>query len=205
MRFSVKELKPIHLQVHGNHLDQLMKPSKRTCKNLQRTSCKFRGPAFLVTSDKKWIYLRNPNKSNQWLSTGQPAQLVLKRESFETKVMLLKEKYSALVNRNRVLLKQDNSKPHTSRRTPQKLEEFGGLKLLPHPAYSPDLISSDFQPFRSMAHFLSGRIFDNIADVEQRCRQFFASKPKHWYLKGIKNLSRQWQTTIDHNGIYFEY
>jgi len=85
------------------------------------------------------------------------------------------------------------------------MEEFDGVKLLPHPAYSPDLVPSYFFLFRSMAHFLSGRFFDNIADVEQGCGEFFASKPKDWYLKGIENLSRQWQKTIDHNGIYFEY
>jgi len=66
-----------------------------------------------------------------------------------------------------------------------------------------NLTPSDFHLFRSMAHFLSGRIFDNTADLEQRCHKFFASKRKDWYLKGIENLSRQWQRTIDHNGIFF--
>jgi len=116
-----------------------------------------------------------------------------------------KEKYPAFVNRNRVLFQQDNARPHNSRRTLQKLKEFDGVKLLPHPAYRVDLTPSDFHRFKSMAHFLSGRIFDNIANVEQGCCEFFDSKPKDWYLKGIENLSRQWQRTIDHNGIYFEH
>ena len=97
---------------------------------------------------------------------------------------VLKEKYPALVNRNHMLFQQDNARPHNSRITIQKLEEFDGVKLLSHPAYNPDLSPSDFRLFRPMAHFLSGRIFDNIADVEQGCREFFASKPKDWYLKG---------------------
>ena len=118
---------------------------------------------------------------------------------------VLKEKYPALVNRNRVLFQQDNSRSHTSRKTPQKLEEFDGVNLLPHPAYSSDLALFDFCLFRSMALFLLGRMFENIADVEQGCREFFVFKPKYWYLKGIENLSRQRQKTIDHNGIYFEY
>jgi len=91
---------------------------------------------------------------------------------------VLKEKYLALVNMNRVLFQQDNARPHTSRRTLHNLEEFDGVKLLPHPAYSPDLVPSDFNLFMSIAHFLSGRIFDNIADVEQGCCEFFASKLK---------------------------
>ena len=32
-----------------------------------------------LSQDEKWIYLRNPNKSNQWLSLGQPVQPVVKR------------------------------------------------------------------------------------------------------------------------------
>jgi len=89
-----------------------------------------------------------------------------------------KRKTPTLVNRNRVLYQQDSARPHTSRRKLQKLEKFDGVELLPHPTYSSDLASSDFHLFESMAHFLSGRIFDNITDVEQRCREFFSSKPK---------------------------
>jgi len=102
--------------------------------------------------------------------------------------IVLKEKYPALVNRNRVLFQQDNARFHTSRRTLQKLEDSDG--------------PSDFHIYRSMAHFLSGRIFDNITDVEQGCHEFLAPKPKDLCLKGIENLSRQWKITIDHNGIF---
>jgi len=48
---------------------------------------------------------------------------------------VLKEKYPALVNSKRVLFQQDNARPHTSRRTLQKLDKFDGVKLLPHPSY----------------------------------------------------------------------
>ena len=88
------------------------------------------------------------------------------------------KKYPALVNKNSVLLQKDNARSHTSRRTLQKLDEYDGVKLLPHQAYSPDLAPSHFHFFRSIAHFLSGRIFYNIADVEQEYREFFASKPQ---------------------------
>jgi len=37
---------------------------------------------------------------------------------------------------------------------------------------------ADFHIYRSMAHFLSGCIFQNIVEVEQGCREFFTSKPK---------------------------
>jgi hypothetical protein len=46
----------------------------------------------------------------------------------------LLEKFPALVNR-----KQDNARPHTAKKTLQKIEELEGIELLPHPAFSPNL------------------------------------------------------------------
>jgi histone-lysine N-methyltransferase SETMAR len=96
------------------------------------------------------------------------------------------QKYLALVNRKRVILQQDNTKPHTARQTKKKIQELESIELLPHPAYSPDLEPSDQHLFRSMAHFLRGCSFNNLDDVERRCREFFASKDKEWYKRGIK-------------------
>ena len=42
------------------------------------------------------------------------------------------------LERRKVRLLHDNAKPHTSKITRQKLEEFG-WEVLPHPPYSPDL------------------------------------------------------------------
>jgi histone-lysine N-methyltransferase SETMAR len=60
------------------------------------------------------------------------------------------------VNRNRVILQQDNARPHTAKKTLQKIEELEGLVLLPHPAFSPDLEPSDYYLLNSMAKFLRG-------------------------------------------------
>jgi hypothetical protein len=56
---------------------------------------------------------------------------------------VLLEKYPAVVNRKRVLLQQDNARPHTAKNTLQKIEELEGIELLPRPAFSPDLEPSD--------------------------------------------------------------
>jgi hypothetical protein len=53
------------------------------------------------------------------------------------------EKYPALVNRKRVLLQQDNARPHTAKKTLQKIEELEGMELLSHPDFSPHLDPSD--------------------------------------------------------------
>ena len=116
----------------------------------------------------------------------------------------LGEKYPALINRKRVLLQQDNAKPHTARKTKEKIKNLEAIELLPHPAYSPDLAPSDYHLFRSMAHFLHGRSFNNVAEVENGCHEFFASKNKHWYRSGIAQLADRWVQAIDSNGLYFE-
>ena len=94
---------------------------------------------------------------------------------------ILRQSYPALVNQNRVLLQQDNARPHTTRTTMTKLQELGEIELLPHPAYSPDLAPTDYHLFRSMAHFLCGRNFENVEAVEVPLAEFLASKTRDQY------------------------
>jgi histone-lysine N-methyltransferase SETMAR len=88
----------------------------------------------------------------------------------------LSRKYPALFNRKRVVLQQDNVSPHTARKTKEKFRELDATELLPHPAYSPDLAPSDFNLFRAIEHFLRGRSFKTIEDVEMGCSEFFFSQ-----------------------------
>jgi histone-lysine N-methyltransferase SETMAR len=99
-------------------------------------------------------------------------------QQLENMYTVLLEKYPALVNRKRVLLQQDNARPHTAKETLQKIEELENIELLPHPAFSPDLESSDHYLFRSMAQFLLGRKFQSLADVEVAVEEYFVSKDK---------------------------
>jgi histone-lysine N-methyltransferase SETMAR len=73
--------------------------------------------------------------------------------------MVLLEKHPALVNQKHVVLQQDNTHPHTAKKTLQKIEELEDIELLLHPAFSPDLEPSDYYLFRSMAQFLCGKKF----------------------------------------------
>ena len=118
---------------------------------------------------------------------------------------VLSKRYPGLVNRKRVILKQDNARPHTARNTQETIMKLDSIELLPHPAYSPDLAPSDFHLFRSMAHFLRGRNFNNIEEVEIGCREFFHSKDKEWYRSGIEQLADRWIRTIEHDGLYFDF
>jgi hypothetical protein len=92
----------------------------------------------------------------------------------------LLEKYPVLVNRKLVLLQQDNARPHTVKKTLQKIEELEGIELLPHPALSPDLELSGDYLFLSMAQFLRGKNVQSVEDVEVAVKEFFASEDKEW-------------------------
>jgi len=83
-----------------------------------------------------------------------------------------------------------------------KIKELDGIELLPHPPYSPDLALSDYYLFMSMAHFLGGRQFK---DVKIGVQEFIDSKPKEWFRQGLNELAKQWDQTIDHDGLYFKY
>jgi histone-lysine N-methyltransferase SETMAR len=112
--------------------------------------------------------------------------------------------YAELSRKYSALLQQDNASPHTARKTKGKLRELEATELLPHPAYSPDLAPSHFHLFRAMARFLLGRSFKTIEDVEMGCREYFASKEKAWYRRGIEPLAERWVKTIKSNDLYFE-
>lgn len=140
----------------------------------------------------------------EFVPHGRAVDADLYSQQLERVYDVLKARYPALVNRQRALLQHDNAPAHRAIVTKEKLAHLQGIEVLPHPAYSPDLAPSDYHLFRSLAHFLSGRQFTNVTDVETGCREFFASKPAEWYKHGIELLAERWQKTILHNGIYFE-
>ena len=116
----------------------------------------------------------------------------------------LVEKYPSLVRRKRALFQQDNAKPHTARKTSNKIEELDGVEVLPHPAYSPDVAPSDYGLCRSMQHFMKGRRFESFEEVEEACQEFIDSKPRNWYLDQIQQLAVRWQRVVDKAVLYFE-
>ena len=59
-----------------------------------------------------------------------------------------------------------------------KSQELGGIELVLHPAYSPDLATSDYHLFRSIAHFLHRINLKNIEAVEVGLAEFFVSKTR---------------------------
>ena len=110
---------------------------------------------------------------------------------------ILRQRYPALVKWNRILLQEDNARPHTPQTNMTKIQEFAGIKLLLHPAYRSDLAPSDYHLFQCMAHLWWGRNFKNIEAVEVDLAEFFASKTRDWYCREIINLAEKWLKTIE--------
>jgi histone-lysine N-methyltransferase SETMAR len=132
---------------------------------------------------------------------GRTINAEIYSQQLEKIYMVLLEKYPALVNRKHVLLQQDNARPHTAKKTLQKIEELDGIELLPHPAFSPDLEPSDYYLFRSMAQFLRGKRFQSVADMEFAVEEIFASKDKKWFYQAFKELAEKCVQIIEHEGL----
>ena len=79
-----------------------------------------------------------------------------------------------------------------------------GIEVLPHPAYSPDIAPSDYGLFRSLSTFLRGKQFENFDQVENACKEFFASKTKDWYHRQISRLVHRWLAVVENDGLYFD-
>ena len=118
---------------------------------------------------------------------------------------VLRERYPAILNWKWVILQQDNSRPHTSKITINKIKELDGIELLPYLPYSPDLASSDYYIFKSMTHFLRCRQFKDVEDVKIGVQAFIDTKLREWFRQGLDELAKRWVETIDYDGLYFKY
>ena len=60
-------------------------------------------------------------------------------------------------------------------------------------AVFPDIASSDYYLFRSMAHGLADQQFRSYEDIEKWLHSWIASKDEHFYRNGIRALPEKWQ------------
>jgi histone-lysine N-methyltransferase SETMAR len=138
----------------------------------------------------------------EFVPGGRAVNSQLYIEQLERLHGALTDRYPEMADNNEFLLQQDNAPAHTSRATRRAIRELD-FDILPHPPYSPDLAPSDYHLFRSMEHFLRGRSFEIVEEVEVAVQEFFNSKPPEWYRRGIEQLAERWQRVIDNGGLYF--
>ena len=113
----------------------------------------------------------------------------------------LDEKRPELVNRKRITFHQDNTRPHVSLMTRQKLLQLG-WEVLIHPPYSPDIARSDFRLFRSLQNSLNGKNFNSLEDCKRHVEPFFAQKHRKFWEGGIMKVPEKWQKLVEQNGEY---
>ncbi|VDO61914.1 unnamed protein product [Heligmosomoides polygyrus] len=108
----------------------------------------------------------------------------------------LLKKYPAIVNRKGVILHHDNARQNCAKRKLEEINELG-WEVLPHPPYSPVLTPSDYHLYRSLQHFLSGKKFESLEDIQNAMSIYFAQKPQKFYCSGIEDLLVRWRKVVD--------
>ena len=100
---------------------------------------------------------------------------------------------------DRVYFLHDNARPHVAKSTREKLLELGWVTV-PHPAYSPDLASTDYHLFRSLSNHLREKKFDGESSLKTDLADFFSQKSKDFYERGIRALATgcRWRRSIYH-------
>ncbi|XP_053428824.1 histone-lysine N-methyltransferase SETMAR-like [Nycticebus coucang] len=115
---------------------------------------------------------------------------------------MLAVKQLRLVNRDRPILLQDNTRPHVTQ-TLLKLQKLD-LETLYYPPYSPDLAPTDYHFFQGLDLFLQGKLFISQQAVENAFCDFVATCSPGFFASGINELPLRWQNCVDSLGAYFD-
>ncbi|KAK6733469.1 hypothetical protein RB195_017302 [Necator americanus] len=102
-----------------------------------------------------------------------------------------------------VYFQHDNTQSHIGKMTNAELKKFFWT-ISPHSPYSPDLASSDYHLSPYLQRHLDGQDFQTRDDIKKALEQLFKEQSSAFWSKGIYDLPRRWQKTIDANGAYFK-
>lgn len=86
-----------------------------------------------------------------------------------------------------MILLQDNVRCNTSFMTSELLMNYR-WQVLDHPAYSPDLATSDYYLLGPLKGHLSGNHFESDDDLIQAVTEIFHSRTQEFYRIGIHDL-----------------
>jgi len=102
---------------------------------------------------------------------------------------------------NGVLILHDNARPHLGKDVLELLDGYS-WEVLPHPPYSPDISSLDFDLYPKLKINMRGVRFSTLEDlsdsVTRRVRQLNCSRD----LTGIMDLPKRWDAVIRQKGDY---
>ncbi|KFD67392.1 hypothetical protein M514_20428 [Trichuris suis] len=106
----------------------------------------------------------------KFLKAGQPITADNYCHLLEATVEKLLEKRPTLAIRRRVILLQDNARPHVARKTLRKISELGMVPL-PHPSYSWDLSPTDYHLFKHLELHLREGALPRVGKFRERTLQ----------------------------------
>ncbi|GFO28552.1 histone-lysine N-methyltransferase SETMAR [Plakobranchus ocellatus] len=136
----------------------------------------------MITGDETWVHLNAPETkrdSMTWKHPSSPVTKKFKVQSSAAKVMA------------------------TVKLTQQWLQRYV-WEILPHPAHSPDLASSDFHLFGPLKRHLGGIAFEAEDDLISELKNWFDNLDVDFFRVGINSLLSRWQKSIDLHGDYVE-
>ncbi|KAG5329657.1 SETMR methyltransferase, partial [Acromyrmex heyeri] len=112
------------------------------------------------------------------------------------------EKKHPYLAKKKVLFHQDNAWVHTCPAPMVKFNEFR-YKLLPYPAYSPDLAPCDYFLFPNLKKWFGGKRVttrEHLIETEA----YFEGFDKSYYSNSLKKLENRWIKCIELTGDYVE-
>ena len=102
-----------------------------------------------------------------------------------------------------VLLQQDNARVHTCKVAMDAVER-NRYELISHPAYSPDLVPSDFFLFPNLKKDLRGYRFRSDEEVVTAVEEWVNGKDPDFFSSGLMALEHRWSNCITLEGNYVE-
>ena len=82
--------------------------------------------------------------------------------------------------------------------------ERNGYELIPHPAYSPDLATSDFFLFPNLRKDIRGLHFRSDEEVVMPVEEWVNGKDPDFFSSGLMAFEHRWSKCITLEGKYIE-
>lgn len=100
-------------------------------------------------------------------------------------------------------LHHDNASPHTAVPTLAFMGE-SGIRMISHPAYSPDLAPCDYFLFPYLKRQLRGKRFRTIQEMQTAVKKLLKDTPQQIFQKAILDLPIRWRKCVMSSSDYFE-
>ena len=94
-----------------------------------------------------------------------------------------------------ILLQQDNARVHTCKIAVDAVER-NGYELIPHPAYSPDLVPSDYFLFPNLKRDILGRHFQSNEEDVATVEKWVRDKDPGFFNSELMALEHRWSKCI---------